>query len=87
MAGIIPDLLKHTRLSRLILEKAVMESLGCSAYERISPLLEGITDLEIKIEAILFPVNDTLPPQKILHMKHTLPPMTRYNLGRFPKGF
>ena len=74
MAGIIPDLLKHTRLSRLILEKAVMESLGCSAYERISPLLEGITDLEIKIEAILFPVNDTLPPSKdIAHEAHFAP--------------
>lgn len=67
MAGIIPDLLKHTRLSRLIMEKAVMENFDCSVYERISSLLEEITDLEIKIESILFPVNGTPPLKNSAH--------------------
>lgn len=62
--GVIEKALQHTRQARLAFERIIIEHFGDEKYFEVFPLLEQITDLEIKIESILFPVavNDAYPP-------------------------
>jgi hypothetical protein len=62
--GVVEKALRHTRLARLAFEGIIVERFGDEKYFEVFPLLEQITELEIKIEQILFPVpvNDTYPP-------------------------
>lgn len=71
---VVEKALQHTRQARLAFERIIVEHFGDEKYFEVFPLLEQITDLEIKIESILFPVIVDAPPLKdTAHEAHFAP--------------